>query len=54
MTQCPKCGCCQIHGPYYQVTKYGERLEYRCSGCGYSSSTPTLDSKKRTEYPDAK
>lgn len=46
MTQCPKCGCWQIFGPYYKSAHGVERLKYQCSRCGYQSSTATLDAKE--------
>lgn len=44
MITCPKCGGCNISGPYYRSGKHGsEWLEYQCSKCGYTESRPTLD-----------
>lgn len=44
MTTCPKCGSWRISGPTYDPgCGFGERLRYRCSQCGYSETTPTLD-----------
>lgn len=43
---CPKCGCCEERGPYYdRVPGVGERLRYACNQCGYERYEPTLDQK---------
>lgn len=54
MSKCPKCGGARIIGPKYENDIHpfaakgpNERLRYTCFECGYSETSPTLDSKKR-------
>ena len=48
MTRCPKCNGHNIGGPRYE-REWGERLIYVCATCGYTTSTPTADTKPKGE-----
>jgi len=48
MTQCPKCGSCEVSGPKYcsgSVVVPYEHLQYVCLRCGFVGTTRTLDAK---------
>jgi len=55
MIRCPKCGGEAINESFhatgecnvYQCNKRHEHMHYRCLNCGYISSKPPLDAKRR-------
>jgi hypothetical protein len=46
MDQCPKCNGCDISGPQYVKSAYGnESLRYRCNRCGYERDKACADAE---------
>jgi len=54
MNHCPKCDGWNISGPHYRKDPVlGDRLEYRCTRCGYVECEDCAD-KKLTDKKDSR
>jgi hypothetical protein len=53
MSTCPKCAQGRMSGPTYGRSSSGvESLAYRCTVCGYSMTTPTVDQQYQATLHD--